>query len=54
MYMPSRKTLRVYRSRTKRSRCRGLKRATCRRTRGCKRASGTKRSFCRRSRNRRA
>jgi hypothetical protein len=50
--MPSRKTLRVYRSRVKRSRCRGLKRATCRRTPGCKRASGTKRSFCRHKYNR--
>lgn len=52
--MPSRRKLRVYRSRTKRSRCRGLGRNTCRRRSGCRRASGTKRAFCRRSRNRKA
>lgn len=50
--MPSLRKLRVYRARTKRSRCRGLGRATCRRRMGCKRASGTKRSFCRHAHNR--
>ena len=42
----------IYRSRVKRSHCRGLGRATCRRTSGCKRANGTKRSFYRKNRNR--
>ena len=45
--------LKTYRSRVKSSHCRKLGRATCRRTKGCKRASGKKRAFCRKSRNHR-
>lgn len=43
--------LKSYRYMLKKSNCRGLGRATCRRTSGCKRASGPKRSFCRRKKN---
>jgi hypothetical protein len=42
----------MYRSRVKKSACRGKGPATCRRTKGCKRATGTKRSYCRKSSNR--
>ena len=42
----------TYRRRVKRSHCRKLGRATCRRTKGCKRANGTKRSYCRKKHNR--
>ena len=41
----------VYRSRIKKSKCRRLGPATCRRTDGCKYARGTKRRFCRKSKN---
>jgi hypothetical protein len=44
----------IYRSRVKKSVCRKLGRATCRRKHGCKRANGTKRSYCRKSKNRNA
>ena len=41
----------IYRDRVKKSKCRKLGRATCRRTSGCKNANGTKRRFCRKSTN---
>ncbi len=40
-----------YRKHSKSSHCRKLKASTCKRTKGCKRASGTKRSFCRKTHN---
>ena len=54
-YSKAKKTKRIqgYRKRVKKSYCRGLGRATCRRTSGCKQATGTKRKFCRKSKNQR-
>jgi hypothetical protein len=44
--------VKAYRKSLKSSKCRGLKRETCRRTEGCVRTCGTKRFFCRRKTNR--
>lgn len=44
----------VYAARTRKSHCRGLIRAKCRHTSGCKVADGTKRSFCRKGKNTKA
>ena len=41
----------MYAARTRKSHCRGLVRAKCRHTEGCKVADGTKRSFCRKGKN---
>lgn len=42
----------IYRSRVKRSHCRGRKYSRCTRKFGCSRAKGSVRRFCRKSRNR--
>jgi len=54
-YSVAKRTRRVqsYRRGVKSSHCRGLGRATCRRTAGCRQANGSKRRFCRKSANRR-
>lgn len=51
--MPSTSSLKLYRSRVKRSLCRKAKKSVkrCRRIQGCKFVSGTKRRFCRKKRN---
>lgn len=42
----------IYRSRVKRSHCRGRQYSRCTRKFNCKRAHGTQRKFCRKLRNR--
>lgn len=45
----------IYRSRVKRSRCRGKTSATCKAARGCATTkAGRRRSYCRKSKNRKA
>ena len=44
----------IYRMRIKKSPCRKLGKATCRREYGCKMANGTKRTYCRKRMNRSA
>jgi hypothetical protein len=41
----------IYRLRVRKSACRKLGRATCRRKSGCKMANGTKRRYCRKNKN---
>jgi hypothetical protein len=43
--------LNIYRMRVKKSPCRKLGKATCRRKYGCKMANGTKRKYCRKRMN---
>ena len=43
----------IYRSRVRRSKCRGRKYSSCTKKFGCMRAKGTKRRFCRKSSTRR-
>ena len=42
---------RVYRKRVKNSTCRGKKKDTCVKTKGCKYTAGKKRKYCRKTRN---
>jgi len=49
----SRTKKQIYRSRVKRSRCRGKSRKVCKAARGCATTkAGRRRSYCRKSRNR--
>lgn len=49
----SRTKKQIYRSRVKRSRCRGKTRTTCKAARGCASTkAGRRRSYCRKSKNR--
>ena len=49
--MPRTSALKTYRKRVSSSKCRSLKRRTCKSKSGCKYASGSKRRFCRKSGN---
>lgn len=42
----------IYKSRSKRSRCRGRKMSTCTRSHGCSKTRGKKRTYCRKMGNR--
>lgn len=49
--MPRTSALKTYRRRVHASRCKGLRKKTCRKVPGCSYARGSKRHFCRKSGN---